>query len=222
MSSMIVIPDEPQSNLEQDLLTHKYPPEYEGHLESLLISRKQILDRVKSLAKDIQQEYKGRRPVFVCVLKGANPFYQHLLDALMDVQQGFYMEFIRISSYDGLATSGNLQVGKELSLKALEGKDVILVEDIIDTGTTLSEFVPTLQKAVPSIQSLEVVTLLSKRLPHPAKYSAKYVGFSVPNHFIIGYGLDYNELYRDLMDIWVISKKGVEFKAESFHTTTSA
>jgi hypoxanthine phosphoribosyltransferase len=107
-------------------------------------------------------------------------------------------------------------MGGGLKIESLEGKHVILVEDIIDTGTTLFELIPYLQgQANKSIRSLEVCALLSKRLAQPAKYNAKYVGFSIPNHFIIGYGLDYNELYRDLKDIWVISEKGIAFDAKS-------
>ena len=92
---------------------------------------------------------------------------------------------------------------------------MILVEDIIDTGTTLFHLAPILKEQAKTMRSLEVCALLVKRLDEPAKCQAKYAGFSIPNHFIIGYGLDYNELYRDLKDIWVISKKGIEFDAKS-------
>lgn len=134
----------------------------------------------------------------------------------MEERQGFYMEFLRVSSYEGSSTSGNVKIGGGLKYSDLEAKDVILVEDIIDTGTTLSHLVPILMEEVPSIKSIEVCTLLSKRLKEPAKFAAKYVGFSIPNHFIIGYGLDYNELYRDLKDIWVISQKGIAFDASTW------
>lgn len=133
----------------------------------------------------------------------------------MDLRQGFTMEFLRVSSYEGTSTTGKIQVGGGLKMEELKAKDVILVEDIIDTGTTLFHLVPLLREQVPTIKSIETVALLSKRLDEPAKYQAKYVGFSIPNHFIIGYGLDYNELYRDLKDIWVISKKGIDFDAKS-------
>jgi hypoxanthine phosphoribosyltransferase len=135
----------------------------------------------------------------------------------MDLRQGFTMEFLRVSSYEGASTTGKIQLGGGLKVEELEGKDVILVEDIIDTGTTLSHLAPLLKEQTKPnpIKSLEVCSLLLKRLDEPAKYQAKYAGFSIPNHFIIGYGLDYNELYRDLKDIWVISKKGIEFDAKS-------
>jgi len=146
----------------------------------------------------------------VCVLKGANPFYQHLLDELQDYRQGFNMEFIRVSSYEGTSSTGVVKVGDGIDLDNLKGRHVILVEDIVDTGTTLSHLIPFLKKEANPV-SLEVCSLLSKRIDEPQKCKAKYVGFSIPNHFIVGYGLDYNELYRDTKDIWVISQKGIDF-----------
>ncbi len=125
------------------------------------------------------------------------------------------MEFLRVSSYHGTSTTGRIEVGGGLKMESLEDKDVILVEDIVDTGTTLYELIPHLKEQAKTIRSLEVCSLLSKRLAEPAKYNAKYVGFSIPNHFIIGYGLDYNELYRDLKDIWIISQAGIAFDAKS-------
>jgi hypoxanthine phosphoribosyltransferase len=134
-----------------------------------------------------------------------------LLEALQDLRQGYYMEFLRVSSYEGTSTTGNITVeGQQKLYKELEGKDVIIVEDIVDTGTTLSLLMPILrEKADP--KSMEICSLLTKRLDAPAKVEAKYVGFSIPNHFIVGYGLDYNELYRDVKDIWVISQQGIDF-----------
>ena len=124
------------------------------------------------------------------------------------------MEFLRVSSYEGTETTGNVQLLGGLKIEELQGKEVIIVEDIIDTGTTLSHVLPILQEQAKP-KSIEVCTMLSKRLPQPAKTVAKYCGFSIPNHFIIGYGLDYNELYRDLKDIWVISQKGIDFDPKS-------
>jgi hypoxanthine phosphoribosyltransferase len=145
-------------------------------------------------------------------------FYHHLLEALQDLRQGYYMDFLRVSSYEGTSTTGSVSIGGGLKYEELEGKDVIIVEDIIDTGTTLSHVLPMLlEKAKP--KSMEVCSLLVKRLDEPAKVQAKYVGFSIPNHFIIGYGLDYNELYRDIKDIWVISHKGIEFDPKTMHAS---
>lgn len=133
----------------------------------------------------------------------------------MGLKQGFYIEFLRVSSYEGASSTGNVKVGGGLDYKSLLSKHVLLIEDILDTGTTLSHLVPVLQKEVESIRSIKVCTLLDKRLSKAKKHEADYIGFSIPNHFIIGYGLDYNELYRDLKDIWVISQTGIDFDASS-------
>jgi len=208
---LVIIPDEPR-NLDASKCV--YPTEYEGHFDSLMISKDEIMEVVRSLANQINEDYKGCRPVMVCVLKGANPFYQHLLDALQDCRQGYTMEFIRVSSYEGTSSTGNVKIGGGIDLESLRQKHVILVEDIVDTGTTLSHLIPILnEKASPA--SLEVCSLLTKRIGKPQKCEAKYVGLSIPNHFIIGYGLDYNELYRDTKDIWVISQKGIDFDPSS-------
>jgi hypoxanthine phosphoribosyltransferase len=138
------------------------------------------------------------------------------------------MEFIRASSYAGTSTTGNVQVlGSELQRQDIENRHVILVEDIVDTGTTIAQLVPKLQTFGP--KSVEVCTLLDKRLDDENEKEdgstaaaaaadakkAKYIGFSIPNKFIIGYGLDYNELYRDLPDIWVITRAGIDFDAKT-------
>ena len=128
------------------------------------------------------------------------------------------MEFLRASSYAGIATTGNVElVGNELEKKDVENRHIILVEDIVDTGTTVASLVPKLESLGP--KSVHVCTLLEKRLGEGEVPSAKakYSGFSIPNKFIIGYGLDYNELYRDLKDIWVITPAGVEFDASTLN-----
>lgn len=154
--------------------------------------------------------------MLLCVLKGASSFYLHLLEALQDVRQGFYTEFIRLSSYEGSETTGKVKIGGGLNYNDLTGKDVIIIEDIIDTGTTLYNLLP-LIKAEAKPKSLEVCSLLVKRLSTPTKLDAKYIGFSIPPQFVIGFGLDYNELYRDLKDIWVISQQGIDFNPKELH-----
>ncbi len=101
-------------------------------------------------------------------------------------------------------------------MEDLNQRHVIVVEDIVDTGTTLSHLLPLLQeKAQP--KSLAICTLLEKRLIEKAKVKPKYTGFSIPDHFIVGFGLDYNELYRDVPDIWVISQAGIDFDGTTLH-----
>jgi len=166
--------------------------------------------RIKELAAILREDYKGKRPVLLCTLKGACPFYVHLTDALQELRQGYEMEFVRASSYKGTCTTGTVRLSA-LDPETLRGKHVLVIEDILDTGTTLSKLIPCLNEYSPA--SIKVCTLLEKRLDRPRKYSADYVGFSVPDRFVIGFGIDYNQLYRDLKDICVISKAGIEFDA---------
>lgn len=186
-----------------------YPPDYEGHLKQLLLPHDDLVSRAQELAKEIHKDYRNRRPVLICVLKGAAPFFSHLCEALGNLGQGFSTEFIRVSSYDGTKTTGSIHVGGGINFRNILGKDAIVVEDMIETGTTLYNLLPILEKEG-KLTSVEVCTLLTKRLDIPAKVTAKYVGYSIPPHFLIGYGLDYNELYRDLRDLWIISEQGIK------------
>ena len=163
------------------------------------------------MAKLIKDDYQnGTRPVLLCILKGATPFFQHLCDALQDLEQGYAIEFLRVSSYKGTESTGNVQIESGVKWHNLANRHVIVVEDIIDSGTTLMRLLPTIQD-LGKTSSIQVCALLTKRIGTPQGVTAKYSGFSIPNHFIIGYGLDYNELYRDLRDIWVISQLGIDF-----------
>ena len=127
------------------------------------------------------------------------------------------MEFLRVSSYEGTASTGNVRVDNSFNFDNLEGRHVILVEDIVDTGTTLAHVLPILQERG-SPKSIQVCTLLEKRLGRAPRVAAKYIGFSIPNDFVVGYGLDYNELYRDVREIWVLAQHGVDFNPEALYS----
>jgi len=187
------------------------------HFESLLISSVEIKSRVRALAALVHRDYKGKRPVLVCTLKGACPFFSLLVEELQELRQGFDLEFVRASSYRGTSSTGvvSMLLG-ELNLESLKNRSVLIVEDIVDTGQTLSSLVPVI-KEKGQAERAEVITLVDKRLDSPKKYAAKWVGFSIPDAFIVGFGLDYNELYRDLKDIFVISKAGIDFDATLLH-----
>jgi hypoxanthine phosphoribosyltransferase len=154
-----------------------------------MITALEIRRVVKALAAQICADFKDRRPVIVCTLKGACPFFVHLLDELIELRFGYDIEFVRASSYEGTSTTGSVKMLGELNVDALQGRTVLIVEDIVDTGTTLETLLPMLKELGKPI-SADVVTLLDKRLDHAAdkKLTAKYVGFSIPNKFIIGYG----------------------------------
>ena len=174
-----------------------------------------LQSRIQQLAQILHHDYADTRILLVCTLKGAHPFFCHLGEALQSLRHGYDVEFVRASSYEGTSTTGQVKISG-LDEATLADRHVVIVEDILDTGTTLAHLVPQLQKAGQPA-SIQVVTLLDKRINEEKLYQAKYVGFSIPNHFIIGYGLDYNELYRDVADIFIISPAGIAFDASQLY-----
>jgi len=163
-----------------------YPPEYEGHFDGLMLPSSRIRERVVELAALIREDCDGKgRPVLLCTLKGACPFFTHLCDALQELRQGYDMEFIRASSYVGTNSSGNVQMLGELNADAIRNRHVLVVEDIVDTGTTLASLVPMIRERA-SPASVEVCTLLDKRLDNgdAKKFRAKYCGFSIPDKYV--------------------------------------
>mmetsp|Transcript_20845 Transcript_20845/g.31069 ORF Transcript_20845/g.31069 Transcript_20845/m.31069 type:complete len:143 (-) Transcript_20845:192-620(-) len=137
------------------------------------------------------------------------------MTALSQEKQLYLYDFIKVSSYKGLSTTGEVKIQKDMSnnlKEILEGNHVIVVEDIVDTGTTLSKLLPQIERDYHPL-SVEVCSMLLKRTPAalPCRIEPKFVGFSVPNVFTIGFGLDFNQYYRDLLDIWIISEKGIKY-----------
>ena len=172
------------------IIKYVYPSEYKGHFDGVLIDHADIRQRVRELALLLNTEYKDQRPVLICTLKGACTFFIHLTDYLQELRQGYDIEFFRASSYNGVNTTGNVTMYSDLlDMKAIQNRHVVIIEDIVDTGTTLSHVVPII-KEQGNPKSIEVCTLLDKRLDDGDKkhFVAKYCGFSIPNLFIIGYG----------------------------------
>ncbi|CAM2935457.1 hypoxanthine phosphoribosyltransferase [Corynebacterium propinquum] len=166
---------------------------YGSDVESVLISEEEIRQRVKVLADKVSKDYAGNDLLLVCVLKGAAVF---LTDFARELSIPSEMEFMAVSSYGNSTTSsGVVRILKDLD-RDIEGKDVLIVEDIIDSGLTLSWLVRNLRNRNP--KSLNVITLLRKPEVVTAKLDLYDVGFDIPNEFVIGYGLDYAERYRDL------------------------
>lgn len=173
-----------------------------GIIEEVLITHSEIKKRCKELGEEVTKDYAGKRLVLVCLLKGSVPFTTELsLNINLDVE----LEFLRASSYNGTNSKGEVKIDYFFT-NSLEGKDVLIVEDIIDTGLTLDVVVRELKKMNP--KSLEIIALLNKKdVKTDLKLKPKYVGFDIPNKFVIGFGLDYNELYRNLNFIGVLKKE---------------
>jgi hypoxanthine phosphoribosyltransferase len=167
--------------------------ELDQDIDKVLISAEEIHTRIGELAKEIDADYADREPVLVGVLKGAAMFMSDLARA---VERPSTMEFMAVSSYAGATTSsGVVRILKDLD-RDISGAHVLIVEDIIDSGLTLSWLLRNLTARNPA--SIQVVALLRKPDAVKVDVPVRYVGFDIPNEFVVGYGLDYRERYRDL------------------------
>ena len=166
----------------------------------VLISAEQIQARVRELALEIDRDYPEGPLYLISILKGAFIFMADLARAIE--RHSVRIEFMGISSYGQAKTSsGQVKVTRDLDVN-IEGQNVLIVEDIIDSGVTLSYLTRVLEQRKP--RSLEIVTLLDKPEKRIRPVSVKYVGFRIPDEFVVGYGLDYAEDYRNLSDICVL------------------
>ena len=168
----------------------------------VLLSHDAIQARVRELGSEITRDYEGREPHLVGVLKGACTF---LTDLSRAIELPLTLDFIAVSSY-GAATksTGEVQLVKDLD-QGLDGRDLIVVEDIVDTGLTLNYLLNVLRARGP--RSLKVACLLSKPSRRLVTIPVDYVGFTIDDHFVVGYGLDYNEKYRNLRDVVIYGKQ---------------
>ncbi|MBE5743962.1 MAG: hypoxanthine phosphoribosyltransferase [Clostridiales bacterium] len=172
-----------------------------NEFDKILISQEDIAKRVKELSQQISRDYKDLNPLFVCILKGSVIF---TADLLRNIDTPAQIDFMSVSSYgSGTESSGVLNIKKDLSVD-IEGKHVIVVEDIIDSGNTLFNLKNLLLSRNPA--SLKICTLLDKPERRVQDINADYTGFSIPDEFVVGYGLDYNENYRTLPDVRVLSR----------------
>ena len=164
-----------------------------------VVPQAEIERRISELAAEISRDYAGRELLLVCVLKGGFIF---LADLVREIDVACTMDFMVISSYGtGTQSSGVVRILKDLDTP-IEGRDVLIVEDIVDSGLTLSYLLRNLATRKPA--SLEVCTLLSKPARRENDVSVRYVGFEIPDTFVVGYGLDAAEQFRDLRDIWSV------------------
>ena len=172
---------------------------YEGMTFVPYISREEIDARIKKLGEAITHDCAGKMPLFLCVLNGAFPFASDLFRATEGIDGE--IAFIRLKSYEGTSTTGNVRQVMGLD-KSLDGRTVIIVEDIVDTGNTIHNLINTLKEK--NAADIKIATLLFKPEALEKPIKPDYVGFSIPKKFIIGFGLDINEKARDLNDIYVL------------------
>ena len=164
--------------------------------KEVLIDEETISKRIIQLADQINNDYKGKKLTLVCILKGSLYFYADLSRKInLDTE----LEFIRVSSYEGENSTGKIDFKLDLD-EEVTNKNVIVVEDIVDTGNTLDSLLKHLKKQKP--KSLKLCTLLDKKDRRETEVPIDYVGFKIPNHFVIGYGLDLDQKYRNIPEIY--------------------
>lgn len=169
------------------------------HVESILYSEEQLKQRVKELGAQITADYAGKEPVLASVLRGS---YIFMADLTRAIDLPVTVDFMAVSSYGaGTKSSGQVEIKKDLS-DSIEGRDLIIVEDILDSGNTLYYLMSILKARKPA--SIRICTLMDKPDRRTQPIVADYVGFEIPDAFVVGYGLDYNEKYRNLPYVGIL------------------
>jgi len=169
----------------------------------LLISESKIKKRVKTLADRINEDYKSKKPIFIGILNGC---YVFMADLLREITLDIEVDFVKIRSYEGDSSTGTIKLRKDISAD-INGRDVIIVEDIIDSGFTINFLVNRLRNSGP--KSVSVATILFKKEVAKLDFEVDYVGFEIPPEFVVGYGLDYDEKYRQLKDVMVMEPEDI-------------
>ncbi|KAF4660114.1 hypoxanthine phosphoribosyltransferase 1 [Perkinsus olseni] len=202
--------DEEMYHLEHFLI----PPHYKNDLKKIMLPKGLILDRTEKLAMDIRRSYGDTKLHLLCILKGSRGFFSELVGYLnrihrytANMHHAPYQEhYVRIKSYHNTQSTGKLNVMAD-DLSVLKDQDVLIVEDIVDTGNTLSKFCKHLETFGP--RSIRVATLVEKRTDKSCGFKGDFVGFSVPDDFIVGFCLDYNEHFRDLEHVAVLTDEAI-------------
>ncbi|HAE61591.1 MAG TPA: hypoxanthine phosphoribosyltransferase [Eubacteriaceae bacterium] len=171
-------------------------------IKDVLIDEKTLKKRVSELGKELAEEYKDKNPLVICVLKGSVLFMSDLVQS-MDIP--LEIDFMAISSYgSGTRSSGEVRILKDLD-KSVEGRDLLIIEDIVDSGLTLSYLIRIFKDR--NTNSIKVCSLLDKPERRTSEVEIDYVGFVVPDEFVVGYGLDFAERYRNLPFIGVLKEE---------------
>ncbi|MBK3331816.1 hypoxanthine phosphoribosyltransferase [Persephonella atlantica] len=173
--------------------------EIKGKKAHILITEQEIKEKVRQLGKQIRKDYKDKEILVVGILKGSFIF---MADLVREIEGKVYIDFMQVSSYHtNMESSGEVIFVKDLS-GDIKGKDVLIVDDIIDTGRTLEALVEALKQREPA--SIKTCVLLDKKERREVNYDADYVGFVIPDRFVVGYGLDWAEEGRTLRDIYAV------------------
>src|SRR5690625_5103303 len=171
-------------------------------IKEVLFTEEAIASKCSEIGKQLTEEYVGKFPLVIGVLKGATPF---MADLVRYIDTYLEIDFMDVSSYDsGTRSSGEVKIIKDLDAK-VEGRDLLIIEDIIDSGLTLKYLVDLFKYR--KAKSIKIVTLLDKPENRSADIKADIIGFQVPNKFVVGYGLDYNQKYRNLPYIGILKEE---------------
>lgn len=174
----------------------------QNDIQEVLHDAQQIGEKVKELGATLSKDFSGRNPLVICVLKGAFIF---MADLVKEITVPLEIDFMAVSSYgQSTKSSGVVKIIKDLDV-SVEGRDVLIVEDIIDSGLTLSYLIDVLERR--NSKSVTVVTLFDKPARRTVELEADYTGFTLPDEFVVGYGLDYAEKYRNLPYVGVLKPK---------------
>jgi hypoxanthine phosphoribosyltransferase len=207
-SKVIIIKDKPTHPAVAGV---DIPLQYSEYIKEMIISSEEISKRLKQVAEDIHRDYKGKDIYMLCILKGAEKTFSEIISNLNNINTksrkcvGITLGYIRISSYINTLSTDDIQINPR-GFENMTDKNVLIVEDIIDTGKTMTALIDAINKLKP--KSVKVVSLLIKEMKN--NFHPNYIGFSIPEKFVIGYGLDYNERFRELPNICVLNKKGIE------------
>jgi len=179
----------------------RVPPRWRKEVERILITESRLASRIRQMSREIEKDYKGREMVVVSLLNGTVMF---LADLIRNLSLPLRLDFMGVSSYGAGTESGDLVITKELRLD-VRGRDVLLVDDILDTGKTLYRMIDKLRALKP--RSLRTCVLLNKAARRVEHVKADYVGFEIPDLFVVGYGLDFAESYRNLPFVGVLHER---------------
>lgn len=176
----------------------------ENDILKVIVSAKEIDAICEHLGKEITKDYDGKYPIVIGLLKGCQPF---MSDLIKYINTYISVDYMSVSSYDGMSSTGSITIKKDIEVD-VKGRDVIVVDDIIDTGVTLLNIINLFKEK--HVRSIKTVCLLDKPEGRKVDLNADYVGMIVPKEFVVGYGLDYNGLYRNLPYVGVLKREVYE------------